>query len=86
MLKQVEVCDVCEIVGRPVKHYDISQDARAGTIALCSEDAAPLERVLKSRAPSTPRKAAAGRPRTTATTVEEIERRKAARNAESAPA
>lgn len=90
MLKQVEVCDVCEVVGRAVEEYSVSRDGRQGVVALCAEDGAPFERALKEAAPAathTRHKAATttSRRRSPVTTIADIERKKA-RNAEKAPA
>ncbi|GAB3830249.1 hypothetical protein [Kribbella italica] len=42
----IQVCDVCEKVGKPVKQYGVSEDDRVAKPVLCADDAAPLERFL----------------------------------------
>lgn len=45
----VQVCDVCQEIGKPVKKYGVSEDDRVAQPVLCADDGAPLERFLPSK-------------------------------------
>ncbi len=79
----VQVCDECQVVGKPVLTYTVGEGDRAAQPVLCADDARPLERYLtpvgvppvKTR--KAPAKKAAVRPAasrsTRRATIEEIE-------------
>jgi hypothetical protein len=75
--RSISVCDVCEQVGRPVTRYKVERGGERFSVELCAEHGAPIDQVLDRAGAQV-----VGRRRPsfeeTITTVEELERRKAA--------
>lgn len=76
--KQVVVCDVCERVDRKTKTYRVTSEGRRYTIELCAEHRRPLEALLDKTEGRPVRRPV--RFEDAVTTMEELERRKAARS------
>jgi hypothetical protein len=76
---EVEVCDTCEDMKRPVKEYTVSADGKTAKKTLCLVHARPLEVVLGNAKPvgrPTAKKAASR-----VTSIKEIDKNKTAKKA-----